>query len=180
MNDAEILELLESDGDSAVALLRERYEGLVRLVVGKLISDGGDAEEAVSDTFIKLWKTRRNIDLSRSSLKTFICIVAKSCALNKLRGQISCEPLPDEENDLGFEIDYTAEAAKSINRRVVAECISAMPEPDRDVFILRYYYDLPVKAVAEKLGLTPRQSEYILSKDRDRLRQALIEGGIVL
>lgn len=180
MTDKQLLELLGSDSEQALIRLKNEYQGLVRLVVSRLTDNDEDCEEAVSDTFIKLWRTRRHIDLERSSLKTYICVVARSCALNKLRGRVSCERIPDGENDLGVDMDYTSEAAKSINRRVIAECISALSQPDKDIFIFRYYYNMPVKAIAEKTGLKPRRVEYILSRGRETLRQALLEGGIVL
>ncbi len=180
MEDAQLLELLETDSDEALGIVKSRYSALVKLVVSQIVSDAEDCEEAVSDTFIKLWRTRKSIDLGLSSLKTYICTVARSCALNKLRGKKVCEPIPENENDLGVEIDYTGEAAKSINRRIVAECISALPQPDKNIFIYRYYYNMQIKAIAEKTDTDQRRVEYILSRGRERLKDALLKGGVIL
>ena len=50
INDAEIIKLLEGDSDRALALLKQRFEGLVRMVVSGLISDSEDGTEVKDET----------------------------------------------------------------------------------------------------------------------------------
>ena len=69
---------------------------------------------------------------------------------------------------------------RSKSEKIIAECISAMPSPDREIFISRFYFEKPISEIARELGLSERRVEYILAKDKRRLRKALIKGGILL
>ena len=161
----------------------QSYSSLVGSIVGRYLADSSDREEAVSDTFYKLWRYRSVIDTERSSLRSFVCTVAKSCALDKLRSINRIkrqEAIPPAENDIGIDVDYDDAAAREHNHRLIAECVSSMPSPDREVFVDRYYFNMPVKDIAKKEGLKEKKVEHILSKGRLRLKEALIKGGILL
>ena len=53
-----------------------------------------------------------------------------------------------------------------------------MREPDRTIFLLRYFYFFKVKDIAERLSLTPKKVENILSRRKQDLETFLREGGL--
>ena len=53
-----------------------------------------------------------------------------------------------------------------------------MKEPDRTIFLLRYFYFFKVKEIAERLELPPKKVENILSRRKKDLEEILLEGGI--
>ena len=107
-------------------------------------------------------------------------MAARSCALNKLKSLKHYEPLPENEADLGIDVDFDSSESAKINEDIIRECVSSMPSPDREIFISRYYYEKPVAVIASEQGLKVRRVEYILSKGKRRLRKALLKGGILL
>ncbi len=179
LSDELILEKLCAD-NGGLELAKEKYYKLVLKICTGFLKDTSDAEEAAADCFIKLWQGRRGIDTSKSSLKTYICMLARHCAVDKARAMDKKETIPIEENDLGIDVDYENEAAKHINMKVIAECISSMPSPDREIFIDRYYFKKPVKEIALNLGLKPKKVENTLARSKKKLREALLKGGIIL
>ena len=180
MTDRDMLELLRSDGDEGLKRVMSAYSGLVYSIAAGILSDNEDRREAVSDTFYKVWRAREDIDLSRASLKGYIAMAARSCALNKLKSLKQYEPLPENEADLGIDVDFDSDESAKINEDIIRECVSSMPSPDREIFISRYYYEKPVAVIAREQGLKERRVEYILSKGKRRLRKALLKGGILL
>lgn len=60
------------------------------------------------------------------------------------------------------------------------QCVDALPQPDRDIFILRYYFGERVNAIASRLGLEAKAVENRLYQGRLRLKKALVERGIEL
>ena len=180
MTDEELLGLLRSDSEEGLRRVMSAYSGLVYSIAAGVLSSEEDRRETVNDTFYKVWRAREDIDLERASLKSYVAMVARSCSLSKLKSLKQYEPLPDNEADLGIDVDFTTEQSAKINERIIAECVSAMPSPDREIFIARFYYEKPVAVIAQELGLSERRVEYILSKDKRRLRKALIKGGILL
>lgn len=54
-----------------------------------------------------------------------------------------------------------------------------MEEPDKSIFILRYFYFEKIKDISSRLGLSPKKVENCLYRQKDKLKKALIEGGII-
>ncbi len=180
MSDEEILRLMQSEDEKGLEELMKTYSRLAEAIAAGFLKSEEDRQEAVSDTFYKIWRTRMEIDLSRAGLKSYVSMVARSCSINKLKTIQSFEPLPDDERDLGIEVDLTNDLAAKHNEKVIASCIRGMPSPDREIFISRYYYAKPIPVIAKEHDMKEKRVEYILSKNKRRLRKALMKGGILL
>ena len=180
MTDEKLLALLRFDEDEGLKEMMSAYSRLVYSIAANVLSSDEDRKEAVNDTFYKVWRARNDIDLERASLKSYVSMVARSCALSKLKSLKQYEPLPENELDLGIDADFSSDSAARQNESIIRECVSRMPMPDREVFISRYYFEKPISVIALELGLKERRVEYILQKGRRRLRMALIKGGILL
>ena len=180
MTDEQLLGLLRSDRETGLQAVMSAYSGLVYSVAAGILAGEEDRREVVNDTFYKVWRLRDEIALSRAGLKSYVAMVARSCSLDKLKTLRPHEPLSDNEADLGIDVDFEDERSAKINEKIIAECISAMPSPDREIFISRFYFEKPISEIARELGLSERRVEYILAKDKRRLRKALIKGGILL
>ena len=51
---------------------------------------------------------------------------------------------------------------------------------DKEVFIDRYYFNMPVKDIAKREGLKEKKVENILFRGKKKLKEALLKGGILL
>ena len=183
MEDSEIILLMKNGDTRGLEEAINKYRGTVEAVAGRMLSDPEDREEAVNDTFFKLWRYRLVIDPEKSSLKTFIGTVARSCSADRLRSIRRIkrqEVIPLEENDIGVDVDYDSAASKEHNRQLIAGCVAAMSSPDREIFVERYYFNMPVKDIAARHGLRLKQTEHILANARKKLREELEKGGILL
>lgn len=179
LSDDEIAKMLVNDNGGLEAA-KEKYTPLVMKICKGFLSSDNDAEEACADCFIKLWKTRRQIDTAKSSLKTYICMLARHAAIDKARAVGKTETETLEDNDLGIDVDYEDEAAKHINMQVIAKCVSSMSSPAREIFIDRYYFQMSVKTIADRYDLKPKKVENILAREKKRLKEALLKGGIII
>ena len=180
VNDETVLAMLRDNDEKGLDAAMGKYSRLVRSIAAGMLNSEEDIEEVTSDTFYKVWNNRAEIDTEKGSLKNYVCMVARSCTINKLRTVSVTEPLPDDERDLGLEVDFSTEYAAEHNRKVIAQCIRELSSPDREVFINRFYYSLTHAEIASRLGLTEKRVEYILHKSKRRLRDALTKGGILL
>ena len=179
MSDDEITMLLVNDNGGLEAA-KEKYTSLVMKICMGFLNNKDDAEEACADCFIRLWTTRRQIDAAKSSLKTYICMLARHAAIDKSRTLDKGEKLSLEENDIGLDVDYEDEAAKRINMQVIKKCVSEMPSPAREIFIDRYYFKMSVKDIAARYSLKPKKVENTLAREKKRLKSALLKGGIII
>ena len=180
MTDERIVGLMYGGDERGLDEAVSKYGRLVRSIAAGMLGSKEDQEEVVSDTFYKVWRNRADIDLNKGSLKAYVCTVARSCTLDKLRTLTCTEPLPEEERDLGVEADFSTESSAEHNRRLIAECIRSLPSPDREVFIFRFYYSLSYAEIAARTDIPESKIRSLLQRSKRRLRQALIKGGILL
>ena len=61
---------------------------------------------------------------------------------------------------------------------ILHTCLEEMKEPDKSVFLYRYFYGYKVKDIAEMLLLSAKQVENILYRGKEQLRKDLSERGI--
>lgn len=160
------------------------YGGLVQAVISRQLAGATpaatpqDIEECVSETFLRLYQNAGNIQPGRS-LKSYLCGIARHVAVDYCRrlGRSRWQALPLEENALGIWADPADELAAADRQRLVQQCVDSLPQPDRDIFILRYYFGQQVKAIADRLGLDAKAVENRLYQGRRRLKKTLLERG---
>lgn len=181
--DKKILSLLRKSPEEGLSLALDIYGGAVKTICKNILSDckTEDMEEAISDTFFKLWK---NIDKFKkdknTSLKSYIYAIARNTALDKRRS-LKCENLilPMDEDSLGININMEDEITQKLNNKIIHSTIDKMNEPDKSIFILRYFYFEKVKDIGIKLDLPPKKVENSLYRNKEKLKKSLIEGGII-
>lgn len=180
--DKKICSLLKKNPEEGLSLAIDIYGGAVKTICRNILSDckREDIEEAISDTFLKLWKNIDKYKLEKNTaLKSYIYAIARNTAIDKRRQlKGNSEILPIEENLLGITISIEDDYTKKINNRVIRNTIENMEEPDKSIFILRYYYYEKIKDIAKRLNLSPKKVENSLYRGKDKLKKSLIEGGI--
>jgi RNA polymerase sigma-70 factor (ECF subfamily) len=215
MNDRKLIRLILEDPDRGIAKAVHLY-GRITKVICRNILNGftpEDVEEAWSDTFVRLWEKAGRFDERRNaSLRTFICMIARSVALDKRRkcmrvfgvsrtggagggsdgvgssggsGSLSGSGavgslFPDfpEDEIVDVSVDIENDFARRRNGQVLHEVVAEMPEPDRTIFTMRFFYFFSVKDIAERTALKPKQVEYVLHSRKKKLQEALQERGI--
>ena len=181
--DKKIISLLKKSPENGLNLALDIYGGAVKTICKNILSDykNEDIEEAISDTFFKLWQNIDNFEQDKKiPLKSYIYAIARNTALDKRRKiKTSNFILPIEEDALGVSINMEDDLSKKINNKIIYKTIDNMEEPDKSIFILRYFYFEKIKDISSRLGLSPKKVENCLYRQKGKLKKALIEGGII-
>lgn len=183
MNEEKIIELLKNYPSKGLSCAIDVYGPLVKTIVSRIIGHENqqDIEECISDVFVELWKSINNYDENKGILKNYIISIARNVSINTFNRKINKrELIPLEENDFELEFDLNDEVSKSINREIIKNTISNLEQPDKDIFIRRYYLYEPVKDIASSLNLSAKFVENKLYRGKDKLKSALINSGIIL
>jgi RNA polymerase sigma-70 factor (ECF subfamily) len=148
-------------------------ERWVRRLARALIHDGDDAEDIVQQARVTSWRRPpRDPDRVRSWLGT----VVRNLVKNRKRAEEIRQRI---EGELDAEADAVPSAERLAERleihRELAEAVSRLAEPFREVVLLRYYEDLSSAEIARRLGEPPGTIRWRLKTGLERLRAALDE-----
>ena len=179
----ELQRLLMEQPEQGVMEALRRYGKTVEWIVRKILGSNAQAEieECVSDIFLKLWQNAAEFDVTRGvPLASWLYGIARHTALDYRRKQKrQQEQIPLLETDLQLEVDLGDALARAQNAEIVRSVVDALPPPDREIFICRYFLEMPVKAIAERLKLTPKQVENKQYRGKGLLQKQLLEKGVV-
>lgn len=181
IDERELPRLIQKEPERGMVLAIQLYGNPVRTICRNILADCGSAEveDAVSECFVGIWQAAERFDPELgSSFRSYCYGIARTTALahrRKLRKEpvLPLEEVCIVERDCGGD-----EIARREDEDLVHQAVEAMREPDRTVFLLRYFYFFKVKEIAERLSLTPKKVENILSRRKQDLETFLREGGL--
>ena len=182
MDDEELIALIRTAPERGLAEAIRLHGGAAKAVAIRMLGRDRpqDVEEALSDAFVRLWRNADSYRPQFGSFRGFLCAIARNCAIDLLRKKRPDQMEEGEEESLPFEPDFVDDIAAEHNRRVVRETVDALDEPDRAIFTRRYFLCESVDAIARGLGLDYKAVENRLYRGRRRMRDALLERGIIL
>jgi len=79
------LERIAAGDAAAVNECLDRYSALVWSLARRFLSNYADAEDAVQEIFVEVWRTAERYDPDVSSEATFICTIARRRLIDRLR-----------------------------------------------------------------------------------------------
>ncbi|WP_425077338.1 RNA polymerase sigma factor [Psychroserpens sp. S379A] len=81
----QIVQLLEKGDKKALRLLYEHYSDSLYGVILKVTINEEIAQDALQETFVKVWKNAKKYDSKKAKLFTWLYRIAKNTAIDKLR-----------------------------------------------------------------------------------------------
>lgn len=178
MDDKNLIQLLQSKPSEGLREIIRQYGGLLRTVISRIILNSHqDVEECVADTFISAWKNIHRLDAG-CSLKGYLLCIARNTAINryhqlKRQNHASLELL---ELVGGEDVELTVIGDETSLE--LQELIAAMPEPDREIIIRKYFLFESLNEIGGRLGITDEQVKKRLYRSRQKLKTALEERGV--
>ena len=146
---------------------REYFGKLLRIAVRRL-GNTADAEDCVQDAFIRFAEVYEGLELTGDDAElAFLTTILKHRIVDfqRKQGRIAPAPLPDNEVADAFDAD---ELAGKLDLR---DAVAELPEPLRDVVILRYGHDLSSREVAAVLNLSVSAVDRRLEKAKKILER---------
>lgn len=183
MTDREIIALFYGRDEEAIAACQRQYGALCEETARRILGDRLDAEECVSDTWLKVWNAIPPAD--PASLRGYLLTVTRNLAINRLREKTAVGrgggelPLALEElsdciaGDGDVERDYLArELGEAVNR-----FLRRLPRRDCDLFLGRYYFLCTSSELSSRYGISEAHVRAVLSRVRRKLKRYLEEQG---
>ena len=162
MEDGKLLQLLHNNPSEGMEQLMKLYAGLVYAVIRGKLSESfcvsTDVEDCVADVFCEFYAEIEKYDLSISSIKSYLCVLARHKAIDVLRkrGRQQSISLDNEENLIKIADDFTIEGdfVEGERRREIFDAVKSLGKPDSSIIIRKYYFGESSKEIANALSLT--------------------------
>ena len=180
MEDAKLLRLLHKDPSVGMEQLMNQYAGLVYAVIkGKLAESScvsSDIEDSVADVFSEFYTDLPKYDPKLSSIKSFLCVLARNNAIDVLRKrerQNRDASLDDADRllQIADDVSISSELVENELRREVFDAVKKLGEPDTSIIIRKYYFGESSKEIAEALKLTASNVDTRTHRALNKLRK---------
>jgi RNA polymerase sigma-70 factor (ECF subfamily) len=139
----------------AAADLYDRYAALVFGLARRILRNDEDAEEVVQDVFSQAWRSARRFDARRGSVAGWLLVMARSRAIDRLRGRES-RPLsaPGSDPDSMPSSDAGPTEQLTLNEEAgrLRAAVAALPAIQREALELAYFQGLTQSEIAERLA----------------------------
>ncbi len=154
----------------ALAELYDRYAPLLLAVARRILSSPGEAEEALRETFLHVWNQADRYDKGRSSISTWLVLIARDKALDRRRHQRAEEYAgaaggPEGTGgtggarngstaEVGLETlpgVYVEGASVKERRLRVQKVLAQLPAEHKEILELAFFEDLSLTEVAERV-----------------------------
>lgn len=180
--EADLLEAAQAGDRRAFSRLVRLHQRRVYACAVSMLGDGGDADDAVQETFMRAWRAIARFD-GRSQLSTWLYRVCVNVCLNHIRKRKRHDaadiqdprvPEPKADPTQGSTDPRHALEARQLQGRI-AEAVDGLSESLRITVIMVLVDGMPQKEVAEILGCSEGTIAWRIHEARRRLRLALAE-----
>jgi RNA polymerase sigma-70 factor (ECF subfamily) len=167
--------------EAAVSALYDRYSRTVYGVGLKILGDRSSAEELVQDVFLKVWRSARTFDASRSSFSTWLYRVTRSCALDLYRKRASrVRQVSDGDPHIETARDSSDGPQEVVDESWlswrVSRALEVLDAPHREVIELAYFGGLSQREISERTSVPLGTVKTRTASAFRRLRQELAVG----
>ncbi|MGV6828442.1 MAG: RNA polymerase sigma factor [Flavobacteriales bacterium] len=144
------------------------YRLAKRLLVSK-----DEAEDAVQEVFLKLWKNKSKI-INFKNPEAFAMTMTKNYCLDRLKSKQASNLKIVHSNFQNSEnVDRKVEANEGVE--MVFEIMKTLPEKQKIIMQLRDIEQFEFSEIAEMLNLNPTAIRVALSRARKKVREQLIK-----
>lgn len=155
-DDASLLARVARHDQAAFGALYDRYATLLYSVSLKILGIEVEAEENMLDVFCQVWRTAGTFDVTRGRLETWLLLITRSRALDRLRRLARQERVAAVAEDpalLPVALpDPEAAVLSSERQQAVIRALAGLPEPQRAMLELAFYQGLSHSEIAERTG----------------------------
>ncbi|MBQ4064622.1 MAG: RNA polymerase sigma factor [Clostridia bacterium] len=186
MEDSAIVALYFDRSETAIRETERAYGRYGLTIAKNILGSREDAEECVSDAYMKLWSSIPPERPSRLGL--YLGKIVRHLALNRRKalgaakrggGQYTVA-LEELTCDLASREDVEDVMENKRLSSLLEMFLRSLPSEKRVVFLLRYWYFKPVGEIASSLGFSISKVKMTLSRTRNELKVYLEKEGIAL
>ncbi len=186
MDDKGIVQLFFNRDESALCLVKEKFERLLFSIANGLLKNSQDSEECVNDTLFAAWDAIP--PASPENLGAYLCRITRNLSLKKWRERTAEKRGGKGAYYLISELDECVPDSKSIDdaisekqlSEIIDSFLRTLEADERDLFILRYFYFFSIGELSEKFEFSKSKVKTGLYRTRQKLSIVLQKEGVII
>jgi len=171
--DLDLMQRVASGDESAVEELYDRFSSLVFRLAYQAMPTRGEAEDAVQEVFVRLWRTADRFDPKRAALVTWVMLITRRHLVDKLRrsrSRLKASTL-DESPAPGVAPGESDRFERDERFERLMDKVNGLPELQRTVIVRAYLGGQTLRQIGEELGVPLGTIKSALSRALMRLRE---------
>lgn len=173
--DFDLMQRVAANEEAAVAELYDRFGSLVFRMAYQAMPTRAEAEDAVSEVFVRLWKTAERYDETRSALVTWVMLIARRHLVDKLRRTKARLKTTSIEQPAAASVTAAANESNRLEveekMQLLMSKIETLPELQRMVVTRAYLGGQTLRQIGEELNTPLGTIKSALSRALVRLRE---------
>jgi RNA polymerase sigma-70 factor (ECF subfamily) len=179
VTDAALLRLVAERRPEGLAALYDRHAPQLLSLARRILGTAGEAEDLVQEVFVHAWNSSSRYDPSRSSVSTWLVLITRSRAIDRLRHRQVVDrvheaahrdaPADEHASPDGVESVLTRERRERVRRE-----LENLPPEQRQVLEMAFYQGLSQAEIAARadlpLGTVKTRTLLAMKKLRSALR----------
>jgi RNA polymerase sigma factor (sigma-70 family) len=179
LEDNELVQLYVDGKEEALAILLNRHKRRIFSCIYLIVKDKALTEDLFQDTFFKVIQTlKRKQYAEEGKFLPWVLRIARNLIIDHFRKNKKLPTVPVYVNEDGEEVDVFAtipsddsdiknKAENDRFRKKIRTLVSKLPDEQKEVVIMRMYYDMSFKEIADFCNVS-------INTSLGRMRYALI------
>lgn len=149
-----ILKRIASGNKAAVQECLNTYGGLIWSLARRMLSNSEEAEDAVQEIFIDVWKNAARFDEAQASETTFVAMIARRRLIDRIRKQ-NRQPNVDSLDDILTEPSGVegSDMQQSVEAKEAARAMKLLRPEQRQILHLSIVQGLSHQEIADALKM---------------------------
>ena len=174
-SDLQLMQRVASNDQTAVAELYDRFAPLVYRMAYQTLPTRAEADDAVQEVFVRLWRTSSRFDPKRASLVTWVMLLSRRHLVDRLRrarSRVKAGTFDDQWTGPSTEADH-GDTERQERLAGLMERVESLPELQRTVVTRAYVAGHTLKQIREDLEVPLGTVKSALSRALARLRERI-------
>jgi RNA polymerase sigma-70 factor (ECF subfamily) len=174
-SEAPIVQQIAAGDSAALEELSRRFTPFLRAEAYRILGDRDDAADVAQEVLWKVWRHAGEYDPAKASVSTWVGVLARRLAIDRLRQRQRRMRLLDEQPRESEVIPPEApERVHAEHRsRVVRRALRELPREQRKIVELMYFREMSQREIAQATGIPLGTVKTRVGLAVRRLRQVL-------